>query len=314
MCRLPSCGPAPESALLRPPGGTRRDRPARAGPPAVKPRSGSRRSATYLLSPDEIPYPNECCWRTCSPTSLGPARGQATIGGSGPSSSRMGSRRQVGGYKPCTKPGISGLVNPARRDERDGPDVQWKQRSSRGRVRRVEAGELRFVDESGATTAMAQILRRAPRGERDAGSVPAWIGTEHARGGSTRNGASPGTRGRSGPAIEGLSPPTLDRRTSSDRCRGASPAPPACSYAASTGDDRDGRRVGLTSPAGTRVGAVLRRGRRVCCCRARGTMVNIERLSGTRLVQHLLQTTPGPGDRCNDTRALLMEAETLNRD
>jgi transposase len=57
-------------------------------------------------------------------------------------------------------------------DERERPDVKRKRRSFRYRVRRVEPGKLRFVDESGANTAMARAYARAPRGERAVGSAP----------------------------------------------------------------------------------------------------------------------------------------------
>lgn len=57
-------------------------------------------------------------------------------------------------------------------DERDRPDVRRKRRSFRGRVRRVAARRLRFVDESGVTTAMTRAYARAPRGERAVGSAP----------------------------------------------------------------------------------------------------------------------------------------------
>jgi transposase len=57
-------------------------------------------------------------------------------------------------------------------DERDRPDVKRKRRSFRWRVRRIEPGRLRFVDESGANTAMARAYAWAPRGERAVGSAP----------------------------------------------------------------------------------------------------------------------------------------------
>jgi transposase len=57
-------------------------------------------------------------------------------------------------------------------DERERPDVKRKRRSFRWRVRQIEPGRLRFVDESGANTAMARAYARAPRGKRAAGSAP----------------------------------------------------------------------------------------------------------------------------------------------
>jgi transposase len=57
-------------------------------------------------------------------------------------------------------------------DERERPDVKSKRRSFRWRVGRVEPEKLRFVDESGANTAMARAYARAPRGERAVGSAP----------------------------------------------------------------------------------------------------------------------------------------------
>ena len=57
-------------------------------------------------------------------------------------------------------------------DERDRPDVKRKRRSFRGRVGRVAAPRLWFVDESGVTTAMARAYAWAPRGERAVGSSP----------------------------------------------------------------------------------------------------------------------------------------------
>src|SRR5262249_38554862 len=47
-------------------------------------------------------------------------------------------------------------------DERDRPDVKRKRRSFRRGVRRIQAGRLRFVDESGANTAMARTHARSP--------------------------------------------------------------------------------------------------------------------------------------------------------
>ncbi len=57
-------------------------------------------------------------------------------------------------------------------DEQDRPDVQRKRRSYRRKVKRIEAGRLVFVDETGVTTAMTPAYDRAPRGERAVGSAP----------------------------------------------------------------------------------------------------------------------------------------------
>lgn len=57
-------------------------------------------------------------------------------------------------------------------DERDRPDVQRKRRSFRRRVKRVEPRRLRFVDESGVSTAMTRVYAWAPRGARAVGSAP----------------------------------------------------------------------------------------------------------------------------------------------
>jgi transposase len=57
-------------------------------------------------------------------------------------------------------------------DERDRPDVQRKRRSFRKRVGRIEPGRLKFIDESGANTAMARTHAWSPRGVRAVGSAP----------------------------------------------------------------------------------------------------------------------------------------------
>ena len=59
-----------------------------------------------------------------------------------------------------------------RADERDRPDVQKKRRQFQQELATLDAERLLFVDESGATTAMARIYGRAPQGERVYGSVP----------------------------------------------------------------------------------------------------------------------------------------------
>ena len=57
-------------------------------------------------------------------------------------------------------------------DEQKRPDIQRKRRSFRRRVRRIEPGRLKFVDESGANTAMTRAYAWAPRGKRAVGSAP----------------------------------------------------------------------------------------------------------------------------------------------
>jgi transposase len=57
-------------------------------------------------------------------------------------------------------------------DERDRPDVRKKRRQFRTELAALDPERLVFVDEMGATTALARIYGRAPRGERVRGSVP----------------------------------------------------------------------------------------------------------------------------------------------
>jgi hypothetical protein len=57
-------------------------------------------------------------------------------------------------------------------DERDRPDVRRKRRSSRRKVKRVEAGRLVSVDETGVTTAMTPAYAWSPRGARAVGTAP----------------------------------------------------------------------------------------------------------------------------------------------
>src|SRR5262245_31061547 len=64
-------------------------------------------------------------------------------------------------------------------DESDRSDVKRKRRSFRRRVRRVEAGRLKFIDESGANTAMARTHAWSPRGARAVGSAPGEVGIVH---------------------------------------------------------------------------------------------------------------------------------------
>lgn len=59
-----------------------------------------------------------------------------------------------------------------RADERDRPDVRKKRRRFRKQVAAIDPRRLVFVDEMGATTAMARTHGRAPRGQRVSGSVP----------------------------------------------------------------------------------------------------------------------------------------------
>jgi len=68
--------------------------------------------------------------------------------------------------------GLTRKLKSMHADERDRPDVKRKRRSFRRRVRRIEPGRLKFIDESGANTAMARTHAWSPRGERAVGSAP----------------------------------------------------------------------------------------------------------------------------------------------
>jgi len=57
-------------------------------------------------------------------------------------------------------------------DERNRPDVQRKRRAFQKELATLAPQRLVFVDETGATTAMARRYGRAPQGERVHGSVP----------------------------------------------------------------------------------------------------------------------------------------------
>src|SRR5436305_13795838 len=59
-----------------------------------------------------------------------------------------------------------------RADERGRPDVQQKRQAFCAELADVDPQKLVFVDEMGATTAMARTYGRAPKGERVYGSVP----------------------------------------------------------------------------------------------------------------------------------------------
>ena len=59
-----------------------------------------------------------------------------------------------------------------RADERARPDVQRKRRRFQQKVATLDPDRLLFVDEMGATTALARLYGRAPQGERVYGSVP----------------------------------------------------------------------------------------------------------------------------------------------
>ena len=88
--------------------------------------------------------------------------------------------RQRGGFtcSPTTiwralrRHGLTRKVKSLHADERARPDVKRKRRSFRRRVRGIEPGRLKFVDESGANTAMARTHAWSPRGERAVGSAP----------------------------------------------------------------------------------------------------------------------------------------------
>ena len=57
-------------------------------------------------------------------------------------------------------------------DEQQRPDVRRKRQQFRKELAALDPGRLVFVDEVGATTAMARVYGRAPAGERVRGSVP----------------------------------------------------------------------------------------------------------------------------------------------
>jgi transposase len=57
-------------------------------------------------------------------------------------------------------------------DEQQRPDVRRKRREFRRELAALDPARLVFVDEAGATTAMARVYGRAPAGERVRGSVP----------------------------------------------------------------------------------------------------------------------------------------------
>jgi transposase len=59
-----------------------------------------------------------------------------------------------------------------RADERGRPDVQQKRQAFCAELADIDPEKLVFVDEMGATTAMARTYGRAPKGERVYGSVP----------------------------------------------------------------------------------------------------------------------------------------------
>ena len=61
--------------------------------------------------------------------------------------------------------------------ERDTPEVQAKRRRFRGKVRKIEAKRLVFLDETGVDTAMTPTHAWASRGERAVGSVPTSWGS-----------------------------------------------------------------------------------------------------------------------------------------
>jgi transposase len=59
-----------------------------------------------------------------------------------------------------------------RADDRDRPDVHQKRQQFQQELAALDAGRLVFVEEMGATTALARLYGRAPQGERVYGSVP----------------------------------------------------------------------------------------------------------------------------------------------
>jgi len=88
--------------------------------------------------------------------------------------------RQAGGFDCCLttiwralrRHGLTRKKKSMHADEQERPDVKRKRRSFRWRVRRIEPGRLKFVDESGANTAMTRAYAWAPRGKRAVGSAP----------------------------------------------------------------------------------------------------------------------------------------------
>src|SRR5262249_33039344 len=110
-----------------------------------------------------------------------PGRGRATA----PAATAQGAARcHFGGVGPAAGLWPDGrLANPSklkitrkkkvrRAQERGRPDVQQKRQAFCAELADVDPEKLVFVDEMGATTAMARIYGRAPRGERVYGSVP----------------------------------------------------------------------------------------------------------------------------------------------
>jgi len=68
--------------------------------------------------------------------------------------------------------GITRKKKTAHADERDTPAVRKRRSDFDRRMADVEPAHLVFVDETGATTAMARTYGRAPAGERAVGSAP----------------------------------------------------------------------------------------------------------------------------------------------
>ena len=93
--------------------------------------------------------------------------------------------RQAGGFDCCTttiwralrRHGLTRKKKSMHADEQERPDVVRKRRSFRWRVRRIEPGRLKFVDESGVNTAMTRAYAWAPRGARAVDSAPATWAT-----------------------------------------------------------------------------------------------------------------------------------------
>jgi transposase len=70
------------------------------------------------------------------------------------------------------KLGITRKKKVLRAQERDRPEVQQQREAFREQLQTLAPERLRFVDESGATTAMTRTYGRAPCGERVEGAVP----------------------------------------------------------------------------------------------------------------------------------------------
>ena len=71
-------------------------------------------------------------------------------------------------------------IKTLRASEQERAEIQQERAVFCEQVRRLDAKELVFIDETGITTAMTRRYARAPRGERARGSAP--CGHRHWRG------------------------------------------------------------------------------------------------------------------------------------